>query len=78
MTAKELYEKETGNKRPDNILQYLSWFDGYKTWLENKVMKTHNSPPPNITLSLDKIFTPEVLKKLNDGIGEVLEKYNGK
>jgi hypothetical protein len=79
MTAKELYEKETGNKRPDKPIPFLFWFNKYVAWLENKVVQKHKDSPLNTTKEeLDKIFTPEVLKKLNCTVIDVLEKYNRK
>ena len=38
MTAKELYEKETGNTCPSNQIAYSEWYNEYVRWLEKKVV----------------------------------------
>jgi len=37
MTTIEIYEKESGNKAPDNPIAYSEWYIGYVKWLEKQV-----------------------------------------
>lgn len=41
-TPIELYEKETGDKRPTNQTEYNEWFVRYVEWLEKAFMKLYN------------------------------------
>ena len=38
MRAIEIYEKETGNKQPDNQIAYHEWHIEYVNWLEQQVV----------------------------------------
>lgn len=37
MTAKEIYQNETGNICPSNQIAYDEWYIDYVKWLENKI-----------------------------------------
>lgn len=37
MKAKEMYEKATGDKEPDNQIFYNEWYQRYVNWLEAQV-----------------------------------------
>ena len=37
MTPKEIYEKVSGNKAPDNQIAYHEWYIKYVEWLEERV-----------------------------------------
>jgi hypothetical protein len=39
MTAKEIYERESGNKCPTNQIAYHEWSIEYMKWLENICVK---------------------------------------
>jgi hypothetical protein len=45
MRAVELYEKETGNKSPNNQIAYHEWHIDYVKWLEQNVVKNISSNP---------------------------------
>jgi hypothetical protein len=37
MSAREKYEKVTGDTEPDNQISYHEWHQRYVRWLENEV-----------------------------------------
>jgi hypothetical protein len=39
MSAKEKYERETGDKEPDDQISYGEWYERYVRWLEKQVEK---------------------------------------
>lgn len=39
MSAKEIYEKETGRKPPNNQIAYHEWHIEYVNWLEQRIIK---------------------------------------
>jgi hypothetical protein len=44
MTAREIYEKETGNKRPSHQIALHDWQIGYNQWCENRVKLDSKEP----------------------------------
>lgn len=64
MRAKEIYEKETGNKAPDNQIAYHEWFIDYVVWLEKKVGSINNTEFKN-SPKHDKKAIVELMDKLN-------------
>ncbi len=67
-TTIELYEKESGNKEPDNQIQYQEWYVGYVKWLEGKVLKSHfiDKVPENVVIKwLDNLSEEDRLRIYN-------------
>lgn len=43
LTAKQIYEQETGNICPSNQIAYHEWYIQYVKWLENKLLTFYNN-----------------------------------
>lgn len=51
MEATEIYEKETGKKQPNNVYEHSEWFVDYVKWLEDHLIRQHETEQtkPNFT-----------------------------
>lgn len=43
MTAKEIYEKQTGDIAPDNQIGFYEWDKRYTSWMERKIEKLYKT-----------------------------------
>jgi len=42
MTSKEIYEKDTGDKEPNDQIAYYEWHQRYVKWLEKIALEYKN------------------------------------
>jgi hypothetical protein len=58
MTAKEIYEKQTGIECETNQLAFGDWYIGYVRWLEQQVVKMFTKP--EVSNQVCRTFVPDM------------------
>lgn len=64
MTAKELYEQQTGDKCPKSQVEYLQWINRYHKWLEAQFIRYYIAQEDKAFQPIDAKLDENKFKKL--------------
>jgi len=60
---KELYEKESGKKCPNNQMAFMDWHTDYIKWIEQKLLQSLSLPPDKEVVSDEEIINRLLIMK---------------